>query len=606
MDMKKILYGIITLTMTGLFSACLDENPKYSQNDQIIFSSDTNAELALLGCYGRMCQNGSYGQMWQEVVVTGSGLAWTQRNGNELDELSSLNILPSNPEVSSAWDGMYKVIAEVNAFLTNLEASDLSEATKIQMGGEAHFLRAIAYYNLASHFGDVPLKLIASTSEGIASPRSPKEEVFKVVLEDLAAAEAIAASSEAGRLNSWAAKAFRGKVFFKMAMLDIDREANLNNAKKDFDEVYAANVYALYNSFGKLFLPWNNADYVANNKEAIIQLNFNGDSETCFNRGTNRFAPQASTSGIAWGTVRVAKYAHDLHYGTYPGDPRIQTNFMSQWRTRSGNNQPNPSPQVGTELCPGDSTYTYPKSTFMATPEQKTTTTVIQLPYELFKDKTNPTQEELNTYTGVNETQIKGLWDKFTPANSNSNQWSFFGKLYDQTAVGTRSHMHLIVYRYAEMLLLMADVYNELGDQNRAVELANEVLRRARESASPAATEPADWSAALSKEEVTEKLYFERLFELMGEPSLYDMARIRGTSYLEKLLLKNNNHNITKASYAKGEAGTPQWQDRMFDKGQTDKLSEEFLRRNLLLPIPYSEINANSAISVSDNNYGYN
>ena len=202
------------------------------------------------------------------------------------------------------------------------------------------------------------------------------------------------------------------------------------------------------------------------------------------------------------------------------------------------------------------------------------------------------------------------MWTHFTQVG-NSEKWPYFGKLYDQTQTGTYAHKHLIVYRYAEMLLLMADVYNELDQKDRAIDLANEVLDRARKSiplSSPVsyvAAQPADWPKSLSKEEVTEKLYFERLFELMGEPSLFDMVRVRGTEYMEKLLLKNNNHAITVATDANYATNVNNFADRLFDLGQKDALSADFLKKNLLLPIPSSEIDANPAISNTDNNFGY-
>lgn len=53
------------------------------------------------------------------------------------------------------------------------------------------------------------------------------------------------------------------------------------------------------------------------------------------------------------------------------------------------------------------------------------------------------------------------------------------------------------------MLLMAADVYNELGQTDKAITLANEVLKRARQSGN--ASQPADWKSGLSKEQVREK-----------------------------------------------------------------------------------------------------
>ena len=620
MDMKRnIAYGIL-FVVAGFLTSCLDEEPLYTQNSKIIFSSQENAEQALLGCYGYMTESSAYGQMWQEVPLVGSGLVWSQRSGDDGDRLASLSAVPMNNLISLAWSGMYKVISEVNAFIEGMESSSLDETTKTQMIGEARFLRAIAYYNLVSLWGDVPLKLIASSSEGIALPRTEREKVFETIIDDLNAAKNISATSSVGRLNSWAAKAFMGKVYYKMGMLDIDRTNNLNNAKTMFDDVYAHAGYDLEPNLNSLFVPYNAAGAVTNSKESIIQFNFNAESTVCYNRGSNRFAPQASTSGINWGTYRVTRYAYDLHYGTYPGDPRVETNFLTQWRARGANGQPNPKDPVRPDgqLCPGDSVYAYPKRLYTPTAEGETTAdpanaVVISLPYELFADKTNPTLAELNTYQNEDEgyqKAVRNLWENFTNTG-NSEKWPYLAKLYDQGQSAQYAHKHLIVFRYAEMLLLMADVYNELDLKDDAIDLVNEVLARARKSiplnseTTYEASQPADWSKSLTKEQVTEKLYFERIFELMGEPSLYDMVRIRGTECMEKLLLKNNNHDLTIASDAGYASDSDKWRDRLFDQGQKDAISEHYLKMNLLLPIPSSEIDANSALTNADNNYGY-
>lgn len=49
------------------------------------------------------------------------------------------------------------------------------------MVAEAHFLRALSYYNLAICWGDVPLKTTPSSHDGVAVPRSSRLEVLDVV-----------------------------------------------------------------------------------------------------------------------------------------------------------------------------------------------------------------------------------------------------------------------------------------------------------------------------------------------------------------------------------------------------------------------------------------
>ena len=55
----------------------------------------------------------------------------------------------------------------------------------------------------------------------------------------------------------------------------------------------------------------------------------------------------------------------------------------------------------------------------------------------------------------------------------------------DLNSTAQNSHMNLIVYRYADFLLMMADVLNESGETGKAISLVKEVLQRARQSGTP-------------------------------------------------------------------------------------------------------------------------
>ena len=226
------------------------------------------------------------------------------------------------------------------------------------------------------------------------------------------------------------------------------------------------------------------------------------------------------------------------------------------------------------------------------------------MPYELFPDPKNPSIEVLEQFkltSGIRDVDVAKIFS----TEIGQNKWPHIAKLYDQNQVGTASHKNLMVYRYAEMLLMMADVYNELGDTPKAVELANLVLQRARQSGTgvtPAA-QPADWPNSLDQETVRTKLYFERIIELAGEPDIYDMVRIRGAKYFRMMLELHNNHELTKASDAEYLKAVNVWHDRVFNG--SDGLTDEYVKMNLLLPVPSSEISANPGITNNDNNYGY-
>ena len=81
--MKKYINLILSVAVAASLSSCLDEDPLYSQNNNIVFASESNAELALLGCYAYMASTSAYGQHFQEIPISGSGFGWSQRSGSD-------------------------------------------------------------------------------------------------------------------------------------------------------------------------------------------------------------------------------------------------------------------------------------------------------------------------------------------------------------------------------------------------------------------------------------------------------------------------------------------------------------------------------------------
>ena len=90
--MKSLKYIIVLGIVTGVtFSSCedwLDENPKYSVDNTVIFDSEETAKQALNACYGYLTTQDCFGQGVYEMSVGSSGLSWSQTNGSEPDRYS--------------------------------------------------------------------------------------------------------------------------------------------------------------------------------------------------------------------------------------------------------------------------------------------------------------------------------------------------------------------------------------------------------------------------------------------------------------------------------------------------------------------------------------
>ncbi|MCS3284146.1 RagB/SusD family nutrient uptake outer membrane protein [Bacteroides salyersiae] len=92
--------------------------------------------------------------------------------------------------------------------------------------GEAHFLRALYYFNLVRLFGDVPLiKTQQTAGDDLQVSRSPKEEVYELIIQDLKdAASMLPAqyelSSDIGRATKGASLGLLAKVYLTLKKYD--------------------------------------------------------------------------------------------------------------------------------------------------------------------------------------------------------------------------------------------------------------------------------------------------------------------------------------------------------------------------------------------------
>ncbi len=588
----------------------LEENPKYSMDNTVIFDSQETAEQALDACYGYLTTTDCFGQGLYEVSVGGSGLSWSQTNGAEADRYASLNAMPAGDALLWAWRGLYKTIQECNSFIVNMNAGTLSDELKVNYTAQASFIRGLCYYYLAMMWGDVPLRIDPSTSEAVSLPKSPFTKVVEQIFIDWKYAYDNLPEDgqhEDGYIDKMGVAAYLAKLNWLLSCNpDFDetqRQKYLNDAKTWCDMVYGK--YSLQTRYADLFV-----NHVQNSPESIFQINFTTSSDYSWNRMNWIFSADNATPGVAYQRIRSTKAFHDLFRGTYPGDPRYDATFLTRWYdVKSGSSY----------HLVSDSVYTYPYKSYKSKTTSRVADAVAYIPYDQMADPTNPTVEELtalqeqfyteNPTTG--EHTVVNLVGQFATSVGDHAGWPLWKKQIDFNCQAQQSNNNIILYRYADFLLLMADVYNELDQTGRAISLVNEVLTRARNSVSPAAAQPADFAADLTKDQVRDKIFYERLFELAAEPDMYIDIRRGGTETLKKALEIVNRHNITY-EHCEGERQQQnpdqRFRDRYFGPDATfyGKVTDEsFLKKNLHLPIPHSELSSNDGLSAADQNYGY-
>jgi hypothetical protein len=172
--------------------------------------------------------------------------------------------------VASTWNSLYTVVAQSNALLNNLgtAAAAVPAATVNNALGEAHLMRAAAYFYLVRLFGNVPI--ITDPTQFVGSfqtvPTNPVTDIYKFITIDLQYAEANCTPNVAstGHASSASASAMLAKVYLYMQ--------DYANAKKEAEKVISSGEFGLVGldlpgAYVNLFETAFN-----NNKETILAM----------------------------------------------------------------------------------------------------------------------------------------------------------------------------------------------------------------------------------------------------------------------------------------------------------------------------------------------
>jgi len=209
----------------------LETSPLTSLDDGTTWSSESNAMLALTGCYrGNIPYNGtgfetdwcSYsGLLFLEFATDNAFDRRATTTGNStLHKLSDGTLNTSNGSIKNYWSNSYSKIARCNDFIENIDQVPADQAVLERMKSEARFLRAIQYYYLSRSFQDVPLVTKALTMEEANQvEKSTQAEITQFVISELTEIAPLLprhkdiSSGEQGRASHQAALAFLGRTY---------------------------------------------------------------------------------------------------------------------------------------------------------------------------------------------------------------------------------------------------------------------------------------------------------------------------------------------------------------------------------------------------------
>lgn len=252
----------------------LDKQPLPSITPENFFRSADDAEAALTAAYDALQQTGVYGQDLNVVGEMPSDNV-TSSNG-DVNALERLIWTPLTSQMNNTFQQAYIGINRANAVLQYVQAIQMNETRRNQILGEAHFLRALHYFNLVRMYGGVPLRLEPTESGDpgvVALARSTTEQVYAQIATDLQQSEQLAATTFGGqtanraRIIKTAANALQARVYLT--------QHQWADAATAANKVITSGLYQLSPSFNALFPPDNNA-------ESIVEVQFAGNADGGF------------------------------------------------------------------------------------------------------------------------------------------------------------------------------------------------------------------------------------------------------------------------------------------------------------------------------------
>jgi hypothetical protein len=216
---------LASLVLIGTTAVACDRALNTAPGDRVSASSvivdAATATAALNGAYDAL-QSGSYYGLDLELLgdLPSDNGQWGGTY-QFLGDLASNRVTADNPEITSMWAAIYRQIDRDNVVITKVPTlTDVPDATKNPIVGQAYFLRALSYHNLVKFWGDVPMPLapVAVASDALAYTRTPQLAVYTQILSDLAkAASLITNTSDTRRATVMAVNALKARAYFYRA-----------------------------------------------------------------------------------------------------------------------------------------------------------------------------------------------------------------------------------------------------------------------------------------------------------------------------------------------------------------------------------------------------
>ncbi len=231
--MKKFSYILLVVMGTSITYACsksfLDREPYGALNDQVL-STKKGVEGLLIGVYSLL--DGFQSEPFIGDAYQSAGSNWVygsiaggdaHKGSDPTDQPSILPIETYNADANNQffdtkWKVVYEGVNRANNVLKIMaQATDLTDAERARIAGEARFLRGHYHLEARKLWGKVPYLDETTTEFSVPNPKvnlPNDKEILPMIIEDFryAYANLPATQVQIGRANKWAAGSMLGKA----------------------------------------------------------------------------------------------------------------------------------------------------------------------------------------------------------------------------------------------------------------------------------------------------------------------------------------------------------------------------------------------------------
>lgn len=342
--MRNIIATII-LTLAGMFfflPACddkefLEEEPFDFLSPANFYQNESDALAALNSVYDGLQAGqskwiaGGFSAAVQELGYLPT-IVMNNSFGNDLDAWIWDSF---EGRTGIVWNDSYTGISRANTVITEVpKIENIELGIQQRIVGEAQFLRALFYFILVGHFGNVPL--VVEPTVGFDHPNfAPSNEnteaaVWQVIEEDLTAAEGVLPEAyppqDFGRATKGAAQALLAKVYLQ--------QKKWSEAAAKCEEIINSGVYQIDN------VPFENNFQLGteSNPEIIFSVQYvnGGGGEGSMKGAWFGFNGGGGNQNVSQGGW-ILTVVEDSFFDSFdPNDPRRDITIVSEYIDANG------------------------------------------------------------------------------------------------------------------------------------------------------------------------------------------------------------------------------------------------------------------------------